>query len=231
MPGLAAIERAENAALGIRTIRMPEGGDENAVRILGIDEDRSNLLRVAQSAITLSQMLPSAARVGRFVDTVAYGKIRPAQAFAAADINRVRIRRRDCQSSNRTSWLTIENRIPGLAEVRRFPNSAVVRRHVEDIRLARNAGNRHRASAAKRADHAPAEFLVHSRVILLGGKRERKEQHTEQGEQNPQESLIHSWSSKRGKDKPRQRRLDSAVGYASSKKTRPAATEGRVQCF
>ena len=175
---------------------MAEGGDKNAVRILGIDQDRSNLLCVAQRAIPLTQMLPGEARVVGLVDTVAYREIGTTQAFTTTDIDRIRIRRRDRQRSNRTGGvvilgLTIEDRIPGAAGIRRLPNPAVVRRHVEDIRLARNTGNRHGAAAAKRADHAPVKFLVHRRVIRLGGKRERKEQNAERGERNPQESLVH----------------------------------------
>ena len=136
----------------------------------------------------------------------------------------VRIRRRrHRQRSNRTGavvvvWLvipglaivglTIEDRIPGVAEVRRLPDSAVVRRHVEDIRLAGNSGDRHGAAAAERADHAPVKFLVHRRVILLGGKRERKKQNTERGEQNPEECLFTVGPRRRGKDKPRRRGVD-----------------------
>src|SRR5260221_9596079 len=101
-------------------------------------------------------MLPSAARVGRFVDAVADGEIGAAQPFSAADVNRVRIRWRDGQGSDRARWLVIEDRIPCAARVRRLPNSAIVRRHVKDVWLAWNAGDRHGAAATKRADHAPA---------------------------------------------------------------------------
>src|SRR5208282_5302346 len=113
---------------------MSLGRDEEAIRIVRIDDDGCNLLRVAQS-----EMLPGAARVGRFVDAIAYREIGAAQAFTTADVNRVGTRRRDRERSNRTCGLVIEDRIPGAAEVGGFPDSAVVRRHVEGIRLARNA--------------------------------------------------------------------------------------------
>ncbi len=128
---------------------MPLSRDKEAIGIFGIDDDGCNLLRVAQS-----EMLPGTTRVGRFVDAVAYGEIGAAQAFAAADVDRVRIRRCDCQGADRPGglivvwldavwlgvvWLIIENRIPRTTEVRRLPDSAVVRRHVEDVRLPRNA--------------------------------------------------------------------------------------------
>src|SRR5258708_2977664 len=140
--------------------------DEEAIGVFGIDDDGRDLLRVAQA-----EMLPGASRVGRLIDAVAYGEIGAAQAFTAADIDRVGIRRRDGQSSNRTCRLIIEDGIPYAAEVRRFPDSAVVRRHVKDVWLARNTGNRHGAAAAKRADHPPVKFLVHCWVIRLGEQR------------------------------------------------------------
>src|SRR5450631_959623 len=162
-------------------------------------------------------MLPGAARVGRFVDAVAYGEIGAAQAFATSNIDRVGIGRRNREGSDGTGGLIIEDGIPGAAEVRRFPDSAVIRRHVEDIRLARNAGNRHGAAAAKWSDHPPVKFLVHGRVIGLCGERERKKRNAEHGEQSPEESLVHGWSSKKGKDKPQRRGLDSAGVVTASR--------------
>ena len=90
--------------------------------------------------------------------------------------------------------LIVEDGIPGTAEVGGLPDAAVVRRHVEDIRLAGNARDRNGAAAAKGADHAPVKFLVHGGVKLLGGKRDGKKQDRERGEQNPQEAFVHSWS-------------------------------------
>ena len=66
--------------------------------------------------------------------------------------------------------LVVEDWIPSVAEVGRLPDASVVRRHIEDVRLAGNAGDRNGASAAKWADHAPVEFLIHGRVVGLGGE-------------------------------------------------------------
>src|ERR1700674_1399597 len=95
LEGLTAVERTEDTPLGIRAAGMSLGRDEKAIGIFGIDDDEWNLLRVAQS-----EMPPGAARVGRFVDTVADGEIGAAQAFAAADVYCVGIRGRDCQGSD-----------------------------------------------------------------------------------------------------------------------------------
>src|SRR6202158_2219531 len=163
LESLPAVERTEDATLGVRAVRMSLSRDKEAIRVFGIDDDGCDLLCVAQS-----EMLPGAARVGRLVDTVAYGEIGPAKAFTTTHVYGGGIRRRDCQGSDRTCRLIVENWIPGAAEVRRLPNSAIARRHVEDIRLTWNAGDRHGAAAAKRADHAPVKFLIHRWVILLG---------------------------------------------------------------
>src|SRR5713101_8602213 len=82
LEGLTTVERAVNATLGIRAVGMSLGCDEEAIGIFGIDDNGCDLLRVAQS-----EMLPGAARVGRFVDAVADGKIGVAQSFPAANIN------------------------------------------------------------------------------------------------------------------------------------------------
>src|SRR5260370_12626401 len=115
-----------------------------------------------------------------------------AQAFGGGGGGRVWIRGNNGEGSDKTCRLTVKIRIPGAAEVRRFPNPAVVRRHVEKTRLARNAGNRNGATAAKRADQSPVKILVHRRVIRLGGKGERKKKNAEHGDQNQQEGLVHS---------------------------------------
>src|SRR5260370_27046379 len=68
LEGLTAVERPESTALRLRTVGMPLGGDEEAIGVVGVDDDGCDLLRVAQS-----EMLPDAPRIGRLVDTVADG--------------------------------------------------------------------------------------------------------------------------------------------------------------
>ena len=168
---------------------MPLRRHKQAIGIFRVHNDRRDLLRVPQS-----QMLPAPPRVDRLVNPIPNGKIWPPQALSTANINRVRIRRRDRQRSDRTSRLIVEDRIPSPAKVVRLPNSAIVRRHIKDIRLPRNSRNSHRASAAKRPNRTPVQFLVHCRVVLLGEKRARQKQHAEKGRQNSEASHAHSWS-------------------------------------
>jgi hypothetical protein len=68
----------------------------------------------------------------------------------------------------------IKDGIPRATEVCRLPNTAIVWRHVENILLPRNAGDRDRTPATKRPNHAPVKFLVHGGVILLGEEREAR---------------------------------------------------------
>ena len=100
-------------------------------------------------------MLPGFSGVGGFVDAVANGKIGPLQAFAAADINDVRVGRRDGQSADRASRLPIEDRRPGASVVGALPDAAIIGRHVEHVGLLRDAGDSYGATGAKRADKPP----------------------------------------------------------------------------
>ena len=87
---------------------MPGHRDEESIGIARIDRDLRDLLAVAQA-----EMRPGFARVGRFVDAVADGQIGPMQAFAAADIDDVRIRNRHRDRADGTGRLIVENRLPG----------------------------------------------------------------------------------------------------------------------
>ena len=68
---------------------MPRYGDNDSIRVARIDGDLRNLLPIAQA-----KMRPRLSRVRRFVDAVADRKVGTLQAFAAADVNDIRIRRR-----------------------------------------------------------------------------------------------------------------------------------------
>src|SRR5438445_10042594 len=49
LPGSAAIERAKEAALGVRAVRMPEDADEKANGIARVNGDGTDLLAIAQA--------------------------------------------------------------------------------------------------------------------------------------------------------------------------------------
>src|SRR5262249_32313968 len=50
LPGLSAVARTKHAALGVGSVGVPEGRDEDEVRVLGIDQDTSDLLAVPHPA-------------------------------------------------------------------------------------------------------------------------------------------------------------------------------------
>ena len=147
---LAAVGRAEDAALLVRAVGMAERGDEQAIRVLRIDRELRNLLRVAQA-----EMRPGLAGVGRFVDAVADGEVRARQPFAAADVDDVRIGRRDGDPADRSGRLVVEDRLPGAAGVGRLPDAAVDHADVEGVRLAAH-GPRPPSSARRGADRCCA---------------------------------------------------------------------------
>src|ERR1019366_1554721 len=59
LPGFAAVRGAENTPFRIRAPRMPQGCDQNKVRIARIDDDGADVARVFQA-----QVLPGQASVG-----------------------------------------------------------------------------------------------------------------------------------------------------------------------
>ncbi len=83
-PGLAAIERAKNAAFGVRPVGMAEGRHKNDVWIVGIDDDFADGAGIAQANV-----LPGLARVERLVNAVAMRNVAADAGFARAHVNRV----------------------------------------------------------------------------------------------------------------------------------------------
>src|SRR5258707_11457622 len=111
---------------------MAEHGDEKAVFVLRIDRDRGDLLAFAQP-----EMCPCFARIRGSVHSIAGRKVRPLNAFAAAYIEHIWIRRCDRNVADRTRRLVVEDRFPGASGVGRFPNAAVIDADVENIWLRR----------------------------------------------------------------------------------------------
>ena len=147
---LAAVERAEDAAFLVRPVGMAERGDEDPIGILRIDRQLRNLLRVTQP-----EMDPGLAGVARTVDAVADRQVRPRQAFAAGDVDDVRVGRRDGDPADRAGRLILEDRLPGPAGVGGLPHAAVDHPDVEGVRLAGVPGRGLGAAGAIRADVPP----------------------------------------------------------------------------
>jgi len=101
-------------------------------------------------------MSPSLAGIGRLVDSIANGKIGAMQAFPAGDVNDVGIGGSNRDGADRLRRFVVKDGCPGTSIVVRLPHSSVDLAYVKDIRLARYAAGGSCATAAKRADHAPA---------------------------------------------------------------------------
>ena len=162
---------------------MTEHGDEEPIGVAGIDGDRRDHLAVAQAEVlprrpaSVDLYIPSPiARSGRMMPAP-----RP-------DVDDVRVRRRDGDRADRAGRLIVEQRHPVGAVVGRSPDAAVVEAGVEDVGLARNAGQRAGASGARRADVAPAHLA--EREVLGGGRRTCTYEDEESGSKN--QAIAHA---------------------------------------
>src|ERR1051325_5081723 len=86
LPGLAAVFRAEDAALSVRAEGVPERRDVDDIRVARVNAHAPYLPRVFEA-----HALPGLARVGRFVDAVAVRDIAANRRLAHADIDDVRV--------------------------------------------------------------------------------------------------------------------------------------------
>ena len=101
------------------------------------------------------------------------------QTFAAADIDDVRIRNRNCDRPDRAGRLIIKNRLPGSPEIGRFEDTAIHLRSVKDVRLRGHTTDRARASAAVRTDVPPAQ---HRPEVLIAFRTSGRQLSEKQGE-------------------------------------------------
>ena len=169
LPARAAIGGPEDAALGVRAVRVAQHRDEDAVGVARVHQDGGDLLCVSQV-----QVPPALAAVGGFEDAVADRKVGPLQALPAAHVNDLGVGGRHRDAADRPGGLVVEDRPPGQAIVVGLPDSAVIHADVEDVRLTGNARRAHRAPGAERADHSPFEPGVERWIETLGGGREHQ---------------------------------------------------------
>ena len=110
LPGLAAVGGAEDAALGVRAVRMAESRDESDVGIGGIDNDFADGARIVQANV-----LPGLAAVERLVNAVAVRNVAANAGFAGPHIKDVVVRSSPlrccrsrtclpCRKQKTTSW-------------------------------------------------------------------------------------------------------------------------------
>ena len=139
-PRPAAVGGTEDTALLARR-PIADRADDDLVGIGGADDDRSDVVRVAQADV--GPRLPA---VGRLVHAVA------ARLFAGAGVDDLRIRRRDGERADGRHAGPIEDRRPRLPGVRALPDAAARRAEVVGVRVRRVDGPRGDAAGAERAD-------------------------------------------------------------------------------
>ena len=188
-PGLAAVGGAEHAAFGVGPEGVADGGDQHDVGIGRIDDDGADLAGVLQPDIG-----PGLAGVGRLVDPVAVADIAPQVALAAPDIDHVVVGRGDRHCADGGDGLLVEDGLPRAARVIGLPDAAGRSAEVEDVGLARNAGDGHRPAAAEGADVAPVHGaerrLRNGRTRLSRSGRRQPQRHPQHQEAGGQQSGL-----------------------------------------
>ena len=167
-PGLPAVGGTKDPALLVWAKGMAKSSDQHDVRILRVNNQCANLMRVAQSYV-----FPVLPAIDRFVNGIAANG-----CFAGADVNGVVIRGRHCDRANGGNVILIKEWRPIRAAIRRFPNPARHRAEVPGIGFARHALNGQGAAAAKGPDlpplHPGEKFRIDLRRWSRGGARRRR---------------------------------------------------------
>ncbi len=165
LPGFAAITRAEDAALGVRAVGVPESGDKGDIGIRRMDDDLADVARVLQSNV-----VPSLAAVVRTIDAIAEGDVAANAGFTGADINYIGIGVGDRDAADRGGGLFIEEGIPGNAAVHGFPNAAGGGAKIVSVQLAWNTSYGKGPAATEGADQAPFHSAVGLGVDGIGAR-------------------------------------------------------------
>ena len=160
LPGLAAVDRLEHAALVVVLAVAAEVGDEDDVGVGRMDADLRDRVGVVEADVR-----PGLAGVGGFVDAVAAHDVAADAGFAHADVDDVGIRLGDGDRADRGAGdQAVGDRRPLRAAIGRLPQAAADRAEVGFLRPSLDAGDRDRSAAAIRADAAPLEGAGQRRI-------------------------------------------------------------------
>ncbi len=168
-PGLAAVARDVEAPLSAPRPEVAERRDPGDVRVRGVDHDAGDRARALQPDV-----LPGLAAVLGEVDAVAPGRAVAIVALAAADPDRLRIRRRHGDGADRSDRFFLEDPGEGPAVVGRLRDAAAREPHVEDVGVRGIEGDLGDAPAHhRRPDRAGLQGLQAGLVEARGGGRGR----------------------------------------------------------
>ena len=188
LPRLAAVLRAIDAAFRIRPEHVAECGDIGDVRIGGVGDDPTDVLRGGESQVT-----PRLAGIHRLPHAIAVRHVAANRRLAAARPHDVRVALEECHGADRAAEVIVGHRIPRLPAIGRLPHAAACGRDVILIRALGGSHHRGHSSGVRRADEVPVDPLPDRRVDragrLHGGRsadlcasrkwRERRSQETE----------------------------------------------------
>ena len=181
-PRFAAVSRAIDAGTVMFSVALSR--TDHDIWVLRIDDDLVYLGRFLEA-----DMHPRLAGIVRSVHTVA---LRAPYRIAGADIDNVRIGRRDLHRADAVNiGELVKNREPGNACISRFPNTARRSPQVENAGLADGTGYGRDAPPVKRADVTPTQpgdEAVALSAHILGVQRWCKQRNCEQS--NDQQSGI-----------------------------------------
>ncbi len=118
LPRLAAVGGAIDAALLVGAEGVAKDRGISNVGIRRMHDHGADLPDL------LPDVLPRFAGVGRFVDAVARLDVAANVRLAGADVDHVRVRRRDGEGADGRDRLVVEDRLPVDAAVGRFPDAA-----------------------------------------------------------------------------------------------------------
>jgi hypothetical protein len=175
---LAAVCRAVDPPLLVRTVRVAEDRHEEPLLVLRVHDDLRDLLAVAEAEVG-----PGPPAVPRAVDPVAGREVGPLHALPAADVDDVGVGGGDGDRADRAGGLVVEDRLPRPAVVGRLPDAAVHDADVEEAGPPGDARGGLRAAAAEGADRPPAQLGEEAwleRRAGLGhghGSRPREQRH------------------------------------------------------
>ena len=181
-PGPPTVQRAIDAALRIRSEGVPEEGREGDLRIGGMDDDLADL------PLLVEHMEPALAGVDRLVDAVTGLNIAANVGLARADIDHIRVRRRDGDRARRKQRLPVEDRFPLAATVSRLPDATLRRRRVVGERIAGDTRDPGYPPADGRADRAELEEI--ELAGGAGGPGRKRQPHHDHAQEAPEIQLL-----------------------------------------
>src|SRR5215469_12768025 len=180
---LAPVGRAEHTAFLLGPGTAPEGTDKNHSRIGGMNQNAPD-----SAGFLETHPPPGLAPVGRPIDAVPHHVgVANHPGFAGADPNDVVIGGIDGDSPDRRGRFLIENRLPFVAAVCRFPDSSRRGPGVVSGRIPGNPGDRSDPISHYRTHKAKAEgvFVLGTTSTILSRRRNDKTGGNEQRSEPP----------------------------------------------